>query len=186
MSTYKNGKIYIIRSPLSEKYYIGSTKLELSKRFEGHKKSYEKYQTEKRKKLTSFQLFDLGIDECTMELYESFPCNTIQELVEREMKIIEEHLEHCVNKQGTKNSKNMTAYNKHYLQTHQAEAKKRHKAYRDAHPERVCELKRQWYANNKAKVQAYEDTPERKAQKKENGRLYREKKALEKLVQKKT
>ena len=38
MPNYQNGKIYAIRSPNCEKYYIGSTTNTLEKRFHEHQK----------------------------------------------------------------------------------------------------------------------------------------------------
>jgi len=96
---YQRGKIYTIRNPDSEKYYIGSTcEKYLSNRFGGHKSNYKKYLNGKYGNSSSFKLFELGIDDCYIELLELFPCNSRLELERREGELIRLHKNDVVNR----------------------------------------------------------------------------------------
>ena len=53
---YHNGKIYTIRSPHTDKYYIGSTTQPLHKRLYGHRRGYEFYIKKKKRYMTSFEV----------------------------------------------------------------------------------------------------------------------------------
>ena len=73
MVNYQNGKIYKLWSIHTEKIYIGSTCNLLSKRLSGHRRTTE---------TTSRELFEYG--EVKIELIETFPCVTKEELTARE------------------------------------------------------------------------------------------------------
>lgn len=87
MPDYKLGKIYAIRSHLTDEIYIGSTTQSLSQRFGGHKR---------RKDTTSVKLFALG--DAYIELIENYPCANIEELKRREGQLQREYLEKIVNR----------------------------------------------------------------------------------------
>jgi hypothetical protein len=84
---YQNGKIYTIRSHQTEKYYIGSTCRDLSKRLYEHK----------QKSASSKEI--LKYDDAYIELLELFPCNSKDELNKREGEFIRLHKDNCVNVQ---------------------------------------------------------------------------------------
>ena len=84
---YKTGKIYTIRSPQSDKFYIGSTCTSLAKRFYKHKNDPQH--------LSSYQLIELG--DAYIELLEAFPCNSKEELNKREHELIRLHKDNIVN-----------------------------------------------------------------------------------------
>ena len=90
MNRYQNSKIYKIYSDLGDKVYIGcTTKQYLSQRLAKHKYDYTYYK--KKKKDTGFAfvysylLFDeYGLNNCKIELIETYPCNSIDEIRKRE------------------------------------------------------------------------------------------------------
>lgn len=87
---YRRGKIYVIRSPHTNKVYIGSTIQELSARFSQHK-TY--------RKCTSCEIIDSG--DAYIELAENWPCNSQDELRVREKHWIQSE-ELCVNIRGNR------------------------------------------------------------------------------------
>ena len=74
MPNYQNGKIYAIRSPNCEKYYIGSTTQLLCRRMVEHRCLSHKVKSSK-------QIIDAG--EAYIELIENFSCNNKEELRKR-------------------------------------------------------------------------------------------------------
>ena len=90
MRRYENGKIYTIRSHQTEKIYIGSTCMPLSKRLHKHKSDYNTC-----RKISSCEI--LKYDDYYIELLENFPCRCRDELVKREGELIREHLKNVVN-----------------------------------------------------------------------------------------
>ena len=96
MPDYQNGKIYCITFADGRKY-IGSTAVELEKRFIGHKAEYNRYKKGKLNKVSIFGIFDeIGTNGCTISLIETYPCKTRRELNKREGEIIQSTV--CVNK----------------------------------------------------------------------------------------
>ena len=81
MPNYAEGKIYAIRSPETDKVYIGSTTQSLKKRFIGHKHDAVRNAPCKSKEI--FQYKDTYI-----ELIENYSCKTIEELHAREAEIM--------------------------------------------------------------------------------------------------
>lgn len=80
--SYHKGKIYIIGSPSSDKYYIGSTILSLDDRFKNHKSDYKRWLNGTYHNCASFELMKLG--DAYIKLIEEYPCNSKQELCIRE------------------------------------------------------------------------------------------------------
>jgi hypothetical protein len=96
MTDYKNGLIYTIRSPHTEKIYIGSTCQRMSKRLYTHRHNYKAYKNGTSTYITSYKILELG-DEY-IELLEAYPCNSRIELHKREGELIREYKDICVNK----------------------------------------------------------------------------------------
>jgi len=91
---YQLGKIYTIRHPDTDKFYIGSTCQQyLSARLSGHRRHYNTH-----KKCSSKIILDLGIDDCYIELLENYPCLNKIELEKREGELIRSHKDNVVNK----------------------------------------------------------------------------------------
>ena len=91
---YKNGKIYCIRSPNTDKVYIGSTTQPLSKRFYKHKADYSVYKNLGKKNTKSYEIFDCG--DAYIELIEEHPCENKMLLNKREGEVMREM--DCVNR----------------------------------------------------------------------------------------
>ena len=93
---YANGKIYKLISNRTDKICIGSTASTLNVRFSKHKNSYKNYVENDGAFTTAHKL--LRYDDCRIELMEDFPCNSKDELFEREGQLIRENWDNCVNK----------------------------------------------------------------------------------------
>lgn len=109
---YTNGKIYSLRSPNLEKYYIGSTTQPLHKRFHEHKKHYDSFCEERRNGISSFEVIKAG--DCYIELIEEFPCKNRMELRKREGEIQRQHKDEIVNKREEGRTKKQWAKDKWY------------------------------------------------------------------------
>ena len=83
---YANGLIYTIRSPNTEKLYIGSTCTTLCKRFYQHKLKCNNYRRGGKLFLSSFEIIMRG--DAYIELLEVYPCATKHELLRREGELI--------------------------------------------------------------------------------------------------
>ena len=94
MNRYQNSKIYKIYSDLGDKVYIGcTTKQYLSQRMAKHKYDYAYYKKKREDTgfafVYSYLLFDeYGVDNCKIELLEAYPCNSIDEIRQREAHFI--------------------------------------------------------------------------------------------------
>jgi hypothetical protein len=85
MNKYENGKIYTIRSPHTDKYYICSTIASLKKHFYQHKSGLYK----------SKEIIDAG--DAYIELLENFPCKSKNELEKREGELLRQFKNEIVN-----------------------------------------------------------------------------------------
>lgn len=93
---YNNGKIYVMRSNKTDKIYIGSTTQPLFKRFFQHKvNSCNK----------ALKELMLEHEDYYIELLETYPCKSKEELLKRENELIRENKEFVVNIIG--NSRNI-------------------------------------------------------------------------------
>ena len=95
---YKNSKIYKIVDVGYNEQYFGSTVVELSTRMSRHRAKYkETKQTNSTYSCTAVLLFDkYGVDNCKIELVETYPCESKEELRQREGYWMKQ--ETCVNK----------------------------------------------------------------------------------------
>ena len=128
---YKNGKIYRIVGE-NGLTYIGSTTHKLSYRLTSHKCHYKKYLDGESKYLTSFEIIKTG--QYRIELIESFPCDSRDELNAREGHYIRQM--DCVNKVIPGRTK---------------------KEYRENNREKISELKKEYYQNNKEKIKEWKN-----------------------------
>lgn len=151
MNKYQNGKIYTIRHPDTNKYYIGSTcEKYLSNRFSKHKSGY-KINTLSS---TSKVLFDMGIDDCYIELLENYPCNDKNELHKREGELIRLHKDNIINKRiegrtleewREENIENKREYDKQYRINNIENKRESNKQYRIDNKEKIKERRSQIY-----------------------------------------
>jgi hypothetical protein len=93
---YEKSKIYAIKSPQTNKYYIGSTYNSLSVRLSKHKNHYKSFLNKKYNFITSFEI--LKYNDYYIELVADYPCLTKRELIKKEGEIIKENLSNLVNK----------------------------------------------------------------------------------------
>jgi hypothetical protein len=118
MVNYQSGKIYRIDG--GGLTYIGSTtKNYLCDRLALHKSDYNRFLIGKRNYITSFEI--LKTDNYRIELIESFPCDSKDELTAREGHFI--RTMDCVNNQIAGRTK------KEYYQDNKNEISQRHKQY---------------------------------------------------------
>jgi hypothetical protein len=115
MTDYTKGKIYSIRSSMTDKIYIGSTTQTLCRRLSDHRKDYNKFKKGCFNYISSFDL--LKLDDHYIELLELFPCTIKSELRRKEGQIIREYMERklCVNRYiagNTKKESNKLSYEK--------------------------------------------------------------------------
>ena len=117
---YQKAKIYTIRSHLTDRVYVGSTRTTLSKRFGKHKSSYKSYKNGKGKKVMVYDLFAHD-PNCYIELHEYYPCNNREELnkregqVTRKLNYVNKRIEGRTRQQyRIDNRQRLSAYDKQY------------------------------------------------------------------------
>jgi hypothetical protein len=99
MPNYQQGKIYKIGNAVNDECYVGSTTLPLlCMRMAEHRNNYKCLKAGgKICHTSSYTLFDrYGVENCRIELLETVPCNTKDELTKREGHYI--RLLNCVNR----------------------------------------------------------------------------------------
>jgi len=154
MVNYQNGKIYTLKSPNCEKYYIGSTTQLLCRRKQKH--ISEAKINNKDTVTTSKIIVEAG--DCYIQLLESFPCNTKEELLKREGELIRQYKNELVNKtvngrtkkeyyEETKNDRK--EYVKKYQETNKDIIREKHKIYRDNNKDKIKEKHKIYNDNNK-------------------------------------
>ena len=157
---YQNGKIYKIWDNGFNKCYIGSTVQELSKRMAGHRNDYQCWITGSSKQFkTSFSLFEeFGIENCKIELLESYPCNSKDELFAREGHHQREH--ECINKRiECRTRKEYREDHKDDMRQYRQDNKERinecHTIYRKKHKEQIAATNKKSYEKNIEKRRQY-------------------------------
>ncbi len=147
---YQNGKIYMIKSPYTDKYYIGSTMNDLHRRFYNHNSDYKRFLDGKYGNITSFEIIKLG--DAYIELLEVFPCNSKHELLKREGEFIQEHRLNCVNKCIA--GRTTKEYNKEYRENNRDLIRERKKKYHEINIDIIREKKKQYRESNRDKINA--------------------------------
>jgi hypothetical protein len=82
---YATAKIYAVRSPHTDKVYIGATTTSLGERMIVHRSRFKRDQAQCRAK----EIFECG--DAYMELIEEYPCLTRAQLSVREAEILDEN-----------------------------------------------------------------------------------------------
>jgi len=140
MPDYKNGKIYCIRSHLTDEVYIGSTTSPLSTRMVAHRTHFKKgiY-------VSSSEILKHG--DAYIELIEDFPCENKEQLNKKEGQVIRATAD-CVNKRiegrtpserYIDNREAKLAYMKVYNVNNKETTSAYKKAYYQANKERILE-----------------------------------------------
>lgn len=160
---YTNGKIYRLYCKDGH-YYYGSTTSSLLTRFASHK-----YAIKNKTHSGDFvYFFDIPLDEIFIELIENFPCNTKEELLEKENAYIQLHRNNplCLNTyQSYQSEQNKKEYDKQYhieykekhndtiiqyTANHRQEAIERTKKYRAEHHEEILTKEAEYREANRA------------------------------------
>ena len=161
INKYNKSMIYTIRSPHTEKYYIGSTTQKLCKRFSDHKVKYKLYLDAKHHFVTSFKILELG--DAYIELLEEYECDNKTQLEKREGEFIRIHKDNCVNKriEGRTKKEYRTdnlekfkqTYNKYKIDN-KDKISKYHKQYRIDNKESISKQNKQHYNDNIESIKA--------------------------------
>jgi len=144
MPNYQNGKIYSIRSHLTDDVYIGSTIETLSNRLSQHKKYYKQWVNKISHYTTSYKIIEKDFDNCYIELVELYPCNSKIELHRREGEII--RATECVNKNIAGRTK------KEWCEENKEKIAERTKKWRKDNKQQIIIKEKQFYDNNKTKI----------------------------------
>jgi hypothetical protein len=144
MPNYQNGKIYSIRSPNNEKYYIGSTTQKLSMRMAEHRRTKDL--------LTSKEIINSG--GAYIELIENYSCNNKEELLRREGEIMRQFKDNIINKNiagRTKkeydedNKDKIKEHRKEYFKEYKEDNKDKIKKYREDNKEHLKEYIKEYH-----------------------------------------
>ena len=148
MVNYNNGKIYKIEPIDGEDgdVYVGSTtKTYLSQRMSEHRNSYNLWKQGKRRKVTSFTLFDkYGVENCQISLLENVNAGSKDELNVRE-RFHQQNIT-CVNKVISGRT------NKEHYEDNKAHIAETTKAYRENNKEFVAGFKATYRENNRERI----------------------------------
>ena len=140
LNKFHNAKIYTIRSPESDKIYIGSTCQPLHKRLHEHRKNYQMFLNGKYHNISSFEV--IKNENHYIELLEEFKCENKNQLHKREGELIREHKLICVNKCVAGRSK------LEYRTENSDIIKEKKKQYRINNIEKIKVHKKQYYTEN--------------------------------------
>lgn len=140
---YLNGKIYTIRSHLTDDIYIGSTCLPLPKRLYKHRSGYKAYSQGLFNYITSFEI--LKFDDHYIELLEPFPCCSKAELEKREGECIRSMP--CVNKVVAGRT------HREWIEDNKESIAERGKIYYEINKEKIAETRAAYY-EEKLKINA--------------------------------
>jgi hypothetical protein len=153
---YKNGKIYKLISPHTNKIYVGSTcKERLCQRLASHKNDYKFWLKDNNNGYkTSYVLFDLG--DVEIILLESVDCLTKDELLKKEREWIEKYKDIIVNKYRPITTKEEHKERiKEYNKVYQVENKEYFKEYCDKNKEHISQRDKEYNEKNNEKIKEY-------------------------------
>ena len=144
INKYNKSMIYTIRSPATNKYYIGSTTQKLCKRFSDHKINYKAYLQKKHRFTTSFKIIELG--DSYIELLEEFNCENRMQLERKEGELIRKNKLECVNRYIAGRTQQ-----EYYIENKDKISEYKNQWYNE-NMENIIEYKNQWYIDNKARI----------------------------------
>jgi hypothetical protein len=153
MVNYQQGKIYRLVCNTTGLVYVGSTcEPTLTRRLQKHKGDYKKFLDGKNSNMTSFQILENNNYEII--LIEVYPCNSKDELHQRERHYIETM--ECVNIQIPGRT-----WNEYYIDNKETILKKHRERYNqnvEQDREKIRERKRKWRESKKLKNQIISST----------------------------
>jgi hypothetical protein len=138
---YQNGKVYIIRSYLTDDVYIGSTVKSLAKRLANHNFDYKSFLNKKYYNVSSFEI----IKHAYIELIENYPCDSKEQLNAREGYWIRS-TPNCVNKCIAGRS------DKEWRNDNKETLKQKDKQYREKNKDTIKQKKKQYREKNKDSI----------------------------------
>ena len=147
INKFNLSKIYAIKSPHTDLYYIGSTTLPLCERFSRHKSEYKRYLKGIYHFVTSFKIIEHG--DTYVELLEEVNCENRKQLEKREGEIIKEHKEQCVNKSIAGRTR------KEYKTDNSDKIKQDNKAYNLINADKIKQYKKEYSLLNADKIKRY-------------------------------
>jgi hypothetical protein len=136
---YSKAKIYSIRSHQTDKFYIGSTTQELSKRMQSHQCHYKS----RPFYVSSFEI--LKFPDVYIELLEEFPCENRIQLEKRESDLVRKNSNNIVNKL-TKETK----HSKYHLNSRDHVLDRVHELNKNE--DYVKEHRKEFYVDNRTKM----------------------------------
>ena len=143
---YTNGKIYKIWNLANDEIYVGSTTQALSKRMAEHR---VRAKDVKQAHLPLYRLMcEIGIESFYIELLETCPCNSIEELHKMEGKYIREL--GTLNKQIP--GRTLQEYRKAYNEQNKDKITEYKKAYNEHNKDKISEYEKAWHEQNKDKI----------------------------------
>lgn len=154
---YQNGKIYCVRNNIDDDVYVGSTTTTLCKRMAKHRESTKS--KEKKDRKVYAKMNEIGAEQFYIELIENYPCETLEQLRQREGYYIREMgtLNTQVagrTKQGWANDHKEHRKQQHqdYYKQHKEKYNQQSKLWREEHVEEMQEYKKKWYEANKEEL----------------------------------
>ena len=159
INKFNESMIYTIRSPHTDKYYIGSTTQILCKRFSDHKRHYKQYLQKTRPFVSSYKILELG--DAYIELLEEIKCENRNQLEKREGDVIREHkancVNHCIPGRSMKewvhdNVEQQKQYHAQYYKDNLNKLKQEQIDYRLCNAEKIKEQRKQYSLENKEKL----------------------------------
>jgi hypothetical protein len=150
------GIVYCIKSPNTDKVYVGSTTLTLSKRFIGHKADYKRFLDNKTRFMSSYDI--LAFDDAYIEEIEKFESITKEELLKKEGEYIQSM--ECVNRiipRGFTNDSEerkeiRKEYSKKYYLKNRDIINENAKEYQIINHDIILERRRQYRVENRDKM----------------------------------
>lgn len=138
MNKFQNGKIYKIINDMNDECYIGSTCNTLSCRWHIHKQHAKSSDSRLYRMIN-----EIGIEHFKIELFEEYPCETKEQLLQREGYFIQ--LFGTLNKNIAGNCSDIKEWTKKYREEHNEEIKQ----YRQNHKEEIKQYNQKYYENNR-------------------------------------
>ena len=148
MPNFQNGKIYAIRSYLTEQIYIGSTTQPLSVRFGEHKRHMD---------CSSREI--LNFNDAFIELLQEFPCANKMQLNKKEGEYIRSM--ECINKNIAgrtqsehykDNKEHFQQYKKQYYVENKDEILEQQKHRYQDNKQEILEQQKKYYVDNKQEI----------------------------------
>ena len=153
---YQSGKVYCLRNSVNDDVYVGSTIQDLARRLSKHFSDARRHPGNQR--ITSL-ISELGADKFSIELLESYPCESVQQLRRKEGE--------WVRRQGTLNTMlpgrtraeyytehrdALTQKMREYYSEHREERSQKSFERRETHREEDRHSSRKYYHQNREAI----------------------------------